>query len=132
MQERGGTRSGVRGRLLLVHCARLGQRIETPGFARELLSGAPGLVVLGDPENALDWPATEASGCDEVVVDRLPSDPSREGGPCMPIVSDNLRKAALRRSRSARRCTSAAGPRPCSGVASYPATCVASLSKAAL
>lgn len=60
-------------------------------------SAAPGLVVLDDPENALNPLATDASGRDEVFVGRLRRDPSHERGLCMWIVSD------LRKERGAQR-----------------------------
>jgi aspartate-semialdehyde dehydrogenase len=64
--------------------------------ARDLLTGAPGVVVLDDPANGVYPLALEASGTDDVYVGRLRQDPSLEDerGLIMWIVSDNLRKGA--------------------------------------
>ncbi len=61
---------------------------------RELLSKAPGVVVIDNPEkNEYPLPIY-ASGRDEVFVGRIREDESIENGINMWIVSDNLRKGA--------------------------------------
>lgn len=61
---------------------------------RELLSNAPGIVLVDQPEdNAFSLPA-EASGKDEVFVSRVRRDPFVDKGFWMWVVSDNLRKGA--------------------------------------
>jgi len=66
----------------------------TPERARELLSQAPGVSVLDDPEAALYPMAIEAAGRDEVFVGRIRRDPSHDRALDLWIVSDNLRKGA--------------------------------------
>lgn len=66
----------------------------SPGEARELLSRAPGVVVIDDP-SALAYPQPlEADGSDAVFVGRLRSDQSIEYGLNLWVVSDNIRKGA--------------------------------------
>ncbi|MCX7724883.1 MAG: aspartate-semialdehyde dehydrogenase [Thermodesulfovibrio sp.] len=61
---------------------------------REILSKAPGVVVMDNPEkNEYPLPIY-ASGKDEVFVGRIREDESIENGINMWIVSDNLRKGA--------------------------------------
>lgn len=61
---------------------------------RELLSKAPGVVVIDNPEkNEYPLPIY-ASGRDEVFVGRIREDESIENGINMWVVSDNLRKGA--------------------------------------
>ena len=65
-----------------------------PDEARELLSGAPGVEVVDDP-NLCRYPmALDATGKDAVFVGRIRRDASVENGLAMWIVSDNLRKGA--------------------------------------
>jgi aspartate-semialdehyde dehydrogenase len=62
--------------------------------ARELLSAAPGVIVLDDPAGA-DYPmAIDAAGRDEVFVGRIRRDASHERAIDMWIVADNLHKGA--------------------------------------
>lgn len=62
--------------------------------ARELLSKAPGVVVVDNPEkNEYPLPIY-ASGRDEVFVGRIREDESIENGINIWVVSDNLRKGA--------------------------------------
>ncbi len=61
---------------------------------RQLLSGAPGVVVLDDPAHALYPLAIEAAGRDDVLVGRIRRDPSHERCLNLWIVGDNLRKGA--------------------------------------
>jgi len=61
---------------------------------RELLSKAPGVVVMDNPEkNEYPLPIY-ASGKDEVFVGRIRADESIENGINLWVVSDNLRKGA--------------------------------------
>mgnify|MGYP001085795230 CR=1 FL=1 len=61
---------------------------------KELLSAAPGIVVIDNPEkNEYPLPIY-ASGRDEVFVGRIREDESIENGINMWVVSDNLRKGA--------------------------------------
>jgi len=64
------------------------------GAARELMSRAPGLLVVDDPANNQYPLATEATGRDEVFVGRIREDISTENGLTMWVVADNLRKGA--------------------------------------
>lgn len=61
---------------------------------RELLSGAPGLVVQDDVENAVYPMPLNAHRKDEVFVGRLRRDDSQPNALNMWIVADNLRKGA--------------------------------------
>ena len=70
------------------------ERPITAAQARDILSRAPGVVVVDDPGNA-DYPlAIYASGRDEVFVGRIREDPTVPSGLNIWIVSDNLRKGA--------------------------------------
>ncbi len=62
------------------------------GRVRELLSAAPGVVLLGERE--LATPLTHAANHDEVFVCRLRRDLSHPHGIDFWVVSDNLRKGA--------------------------------------
>jgi aspartate-semialdehyde dehydrogenase len=66
----------------------------SPEECRELLSAAPGLVVLDDPADAIYPLATAAAGRDEVLVGRIRRDPSHERCLNLWVVGDNLRKGA--------------------------------------
>ncbi len=66
----------------------------SPDELRELLAGAPGVVVLDDPADGIYPMATEVEGSDEVYVGRIRRDPSHERCLNMWIVGDNLRKGA--------------------------------------
>jgi len=67
----------------------------TEGQARELLSKAPGVVVI-DERKPGGYPTavTEAAGTDPVYVGRIREDLSHEHGLNLWIVSDNVRKGA--------------------------------------
>jgi aspartate-semialdehyde dehydrogenase len=70
-----------------------GRHIEV-GAARELITRAPGILMVDNPE-ANQYPmAIDAAGRDEVFVGRLRADLSCENGLAMWVVSDNLRKGA--------------------------------------
>ncbi len=70
------------------------ERKLTADAARELLTKAPGVVVVDDPPKGLYPLATMAAGKDPVYVGRIREDISQENGLDMWIVSDNLRKGA--------------------------------------
>jgi len=61
---------------------------------RDLLSQAPGIVVVDDPADGLYPLAINAAGRDDVLVGRIRRDPSHERCLNLWIVSDNLRKGA--------------------------------------
>ena len=71
------------------------RRKMTPEEARELLSRAPGVVVL-DERKPGGYPTavTEAAGTDPVYVGRIREDISHERGLNLWIVADNIRKGA--------------------------------------
>jgi aspartate-semialdehyde dehydrogenase len=66
----------------------------SPEDCRELLSGAPGVVVVDSPGEAIYPMAIDAAGRDEVLVGRIRRDPSHERCLNLWIVGDNLRKGA--------------------------------------
>lgn len=66
----------------------------SPQQCRELLSGAPGLVVLDDPSDGIYPLPLAAAGRDEVLVGRIRRDPSHERCLNLWVVGDNLRKGA--------------------------------------
>ncbi len=66
----------------------------TPGRAREVLEGFPGVKVVDSPaESAYPMPV-DCAGRDEVFVGRVRADDSAENCLNMWVVSDNLRKGA--------------------------------------
>jgi aspartate-semialdehyde dehydrogenase len=70
------------------------ERDLSPEECRDLLSAAPGLVVLDDPADGIYPLATAAAGRDEVLVGRIRRDPSHERCLNLWVVGDNLRKGA--------------------------------------
>lgn len=66
----------------------------TPEAARDALHGAPGIVVLDDPENEGYATPAECAGEDATYVSRIRRDPTVENGLGFWCVSDNLRKGA--------------------------------------
>ena len=66
----------------------------SPEECRELLSDAPGLVLLDDPADAIYPVPIAAAGRDEVLVGRIRRDPSHERCLNLWVVGDNLRKGA--------------------------------------
>ncbi|MDR1871303.1 MAG: aspartate-semialdehyde dehydrogenase [Deltaproteobacteria bacterium] len=66
----------------------------SPDAARELLSRAPGVLVIDDPKKNAYPLASLATGRDEVFVGRIRADISHENGLTMWVVADNLRKGA--------------------------------------
>jgi aspartate-semialdehyde dehydrogenase len=65
-----------------------------PEECRELLSTAPGVIVIDDPANGMYPLAIDAAGRDEVLVGRIRRDPSHERCLNLWVVGDNLRKGA--------------------------------------
>ena len=66
----------------------------SPERCRELLAGAPGVLVVDSPPDG-EYPlASDAAGRDDVLVGRIRSDPSDERCLNLWIVGDNLRKGA--------------------------------------
>ncbi len=61
---------------------------------KKLLSEAPGVVLLDDPENSVYPLAREAAGRDEVFVGRIRRDFSLDNGLNLWVVADNIRKGA--------------------------------------
>ncbi|MEG0392076.1 MAG: aspartate-semialdehyde dehydrogenase [Anaerovoracaceae bacterium] len=61
---------------------------------RQVLAGAPGIVVQDDPANSVYPLARAAAGTDEVYVGRIRRDFSVENGINLWCVSDNIRKGA--------------------------------------
>jgi len=65
-----------------------------PGKARDVLSKAPGVIVIDEPKGNLYPMPKDIEGKDEVFVGRVRSDPFIKNGLWLWIVSDNLRKGA--------------------------------------
>ncbi|VAX16693.1 Aspartate-semialdehyde dehydrogenase [hydrothermal vent metagenome] len=70
------------------------ERAIDPGMARDILSKAPGVEVMDDPDKSLYPLATEATGKDSVYVGRIRRDETVAHGLNMWVVSDQLRKGA--------------------------------------
>jgi aspartate-semialdehyde dehydrogenase len=66
----------------------------SPEDARELLSEAPGIVVLDDPGDGIYPLPIAVEGRDDVLVGRIRRDPSHERCLNLWVVGDNLRKGA--------------------------------------
>ena len=66
----------------------------TPQEVRDLLSKAPGIIVVDDPQQRLYPMAINAAGKDATFVGRIREDESIPNGINMWVVSDNLRKGA--------------------------------------
>jgi aspartate-semialdehyde dehydrogenase len=66
----------------------------SPEACRELLSSAPGVIVLDNPGDGLYPLAIDAAGRDEVFVGRIRRDPSHDRCLNLWVVGDNLRKGA--------------------------------------
>ena len=67
----------------------------TAAQARDLLAGAPGVVVLDHREpGGYPTPVTEAAGKDPVFVGRIREDISHPRGLDLWVVADNVRKGA--------------------------------------
>ncbi len=66
----------------------------SPGEAREILAGAPGIRVVDDPGSNVYPTPIEAEGQDDVFVGRIREDIALDNGIAMWISCDNLRKGA--------------------------------------
>ncbi len=66
----------------------------SPAEAREILSRAPGVVVLDDPARNVYPTPWDAAGRDEVFVGRIREDKAFRPGLAMWVVADNVRKGA--------------------------------------
>jgi aspartate-semialdehyde dehydrogenase len=66
----------------------------SPEECRELLSGAPGVIVLDSPDEGIYPLAIDAAGRDEVLAGRIRRDPSHPRCLNLWVVGDNLRKGA--------------------------------------
>ncbi|GAC1614015.1 MAG: aspartate-semialdehyde dehydrogenase [Candidatus Dormibacteraceae bacterium] len=66
----------------------------TPEQVREILSAAPGVTVLDDPEAQVYPTPAAVAGQDDVFVGRIREDASIPNGIALWLVSDNLRKGA--------------------------------------
>lgn len=66
----------------------------TADRARKILSRAPGVIVIDDPENKSYPMPIYAEGRDETFVGRIRQDESVKNGISMWVVSDNIRKGA--------------------------------------
>ena len=66
----------------------------TLGEAKKILSKAPGVIVIDDPQNQKYPMPLAAEGKNEVFVGRIREDESVENGLNLWVVSDNLRKGA--------------------------------------
>ena len=65
-----------------------------PDKARDILSKAPGVIVIDEPKGNFYPMPKDIEGKDEVFVGRVRSDPFIKNGLWLWIVSDNLRKGA--------------------------------------
>jgi aspartate-semialdehyde dehydrogenase len=66
----------------------------SPEECREVLSKAPGIIVVDDPADGIYPTPLDVAGRDEVLVGRIRHDPSHERCLNLWIVGDNLRKGA--------------------------------------
>jgi len=66
----------------------------SPAEAREILSGAAGVVVEDDPDRGVYPTPREKAGRDEVFVGRIRTNEVFENGLSMWVVADNVRKGA--------------------------------------
>jgi len=66
----------------------------SPEECRDILSGAPGVILVDDPADAIYPLAIDAAGRDDVLVGRIRRDPSHERCLNIWVVGDNLRKGA--------------------------------------
>jgi len=91
------TATAVRVPVFNAHAEAVNLEFERPlsaAQARQILSRAPGVVVVDDPAEARYPLPTDASGRDEVFVGRIREDPTVPHGLNLWIVADNLRKGA--------------------------------------
>ena len=91
------TATTVRVPVFIGHSEAVNLELEKPCSAKEarsLLSKAPGVKVMDDPENKVYPTVLDCVGIDDTLVGRIRKDPSVESGLDLWIVSDNLRKGA--------------------------------------
>jgi aspartate-semialdehyde dehydrogenase len=87
----------VRVPVFVGHSASVHVEFEQPmsaAEAREILRGAPGVVVQDDPSAGVYPTPLQAAGKDPVYVGRIRDDVSSPNGIAMWVVCDNLRKGA--------------------------------------
>ncbi len=70
------------------------ERPMSPDEAREILSAAPGVVVIDQPQSSEYPTPLSVAGADPVYVGRIRTDPSHAQGLALWVVGDNLRKGA--------------------------------------
>jgi aspartate-semialdehyde dehydrogenase len=70
------------------------ERALAPEEAREILSQAPGIVVVDEPRESQYPTPLDVAGKDPVYVGRIREDPSHPRGLALWVVGDNLRKGA--------------------------------------
>jgi aspartate-semialdehyde dehydrogenase len=93
----GVTATTVRAPIFNSHAESVNLEFENPisaDQAREILSKAPGVVVIDDPSNGGYPHPVGASGKDEVFIGRIREDSTVPHGLNLWVVSDNLRKGA--------------------------------------
>lgn len=91
------TATAVRVPVFNSHSESINVELEKPfdlNELREMLSSAPGLIVLDEPSHNVYPLARDASGKDETFVGRIRRDESLDNGLNMWVVSDNTRKGA--------------------------------------
>lgn len=91
------TATTVRVPVLIGHAESINVEFErkiTVDEAREILKGAPGIVLMDDPSNNIYPMPIDVAGRDEVFVGRIREDESVENGLNLWVVADNLRKGA--------------------------------------
>lgn len=96
-EQVGITATCIRVPVLISHAESVNIETEekiTPEEARAVLSKAPGVEVIDDPENTLYPLPVQAAGKDACYVGRVREDESIDNGLNLWIVSDNLRKGA--------------------------------------
>jgi aspartate-semialdehyde dehydrogenase len=79
------------------HCCSINLEFESPldaQAAREILSTAPGIIVMDDPKEQIYPTPLMAAGKDEVFVGRIRKDVSVKNGLNLWVVADNVRKGA--------------------------------------
>ncbi len=69
-------------------------KLITPEKAKEILSKAPGIIVIDDPRKNLYPMPKDVEGKDETFVGRIRKDPFVKNGLWFWVVADNLRKGA--------------------------------------
>jgi aspartate-semialdehyde dehydrogenase len=70
------------------------EHLMSPDEAREILRGAPGIVVVDGPRQSQYPMPLAVAGQDPVFVGRVRDDPSHPRGLALWVVGDNLRKGA--------------------------------------